>query len=134
MKDKLNNAVDAARPYAERIAKDDELHDHVKNAYESARRIYDELLGDRGATGTAMRVARDKDIQDELRRTVQELRKAGDRVQKGGSHSGRNMTLLLTGIALGILFNPMTGAETRRWIRESMFGAEKPFEQSSDGS
>lgn len=134
MKDKLNDAVDAARPYAERIAKDDKLHDHVKNAYESARSIYDELLGDRGTTGTALRVARDKDLQDELRRTIQELRKAGERVQKGESHTGRNVTLLLTGIALGVLFNPITGPETRQWIRESIFGEEQPFETNSDGS
>jgi hypothetical protein len=134
MRDKLNDAVDAARPYAERIAKDDKLHDHVKSAYESARSIYDELLGDRGATGTAMRVARDKDLQEELKRTIRELRKAGERVQRGESHTGRNMTLLLTGIALGVLFNPITGADTRRWLREAFFGEEQPFETSSDGS
>ena len=106
----------------------------MKNAYESARSIYDELLGDRGTTGTALRVARDKDLQDELRRTIQELRKAGERVQKGESHTGRNVTLLLTGIALGVLFNPITGPETRQWIRESIFGEEQPFETNSDGS
>ena len=96
--------------------------------------MYDEILGDRGATGTAMRVARDKDLQDELRRTVQELRKAGERVQKGPSHTGRNMTLLVTGIVLGALFNPITGPDTRRWIKDAIFGEEQPFETSSDGS
>jgi hypothetical protein len=134
MREKLNDAVDAARPYAERIARDEKLHEHVKNAYESARSIYDELIGDRGATGTALRVARDKDLQDELKRTIQELRKAGERVQKADSHTGRNMTLLLAGIVLGVLFNPVTGAETRRWIRDALFGEESPFEHSSNGS
>src|SRR2546423_12847394 len=108
MRDKLNDAVETARPYVERIAKDDDLHDHVKSAYESARRIYDELLGDRGTTGTALRFARDKELQDELRKTIDELRAAGKRVQKGGeSHAGRNVTLLLVGIALGVLVNPL---------------------------
>ena len=66
MKDKVYGAVDTARPYVDRIARDDELHEHVKNAYASARSIYDELLGDRGAQAVATRVAKDKDIQGEL--------------------------------------------------------------------
>ena len=132
MRDKVTEAVDTARPYVERLAKDDELHDHVKKAYESARRIYDDLIGPTGATGIAMRVARDKDLQDELKKTVEELRKAGERVQGRESHTGRNMTLLALGIALGVLFNPMTGADTRRWIRERLFGPEQPFEYQSN--
>jgi len=133
-KDKMSGAVDTARPYVERVARDDELHDHVKNAYDSARRIYDELLGDRGATGVAMRVARDKDIQDELRNAVQELREAGKRAQGDDSHTGRNVTLLLAGIALGVLFNPATGPDTRRWLKDKILGPEQPFEYQSTES
>ena len=134
MKDRVSGAVDTARPYVERIAQDEELHDHVKKAYVSAKSIYDELLGNQGAQAVAMRVAKDKDIQDELRKAVEELRKAGERARGDESHTGRNMTLLLTGIALGILFNPMTGPETRKWIREKVFGPEEPFEYQSNSS
>ena len=135
MKERVNEAYEGARPYVERLASDEDLHEHVKSAYASARKIYDELIGPSGATGVAMRVARDKDLQDELRSTVEELRKAGQRLQKGESHTGRNFTLLLTGIALGVLFNPVTGAETRQWIRDKVFGDAEPFEtyQSGDG-
>ena len=115
----------------ERLARDEDLHDHVKAAYASARKIYDELIGPVGATGIAMRVARDKDLQDELKNTIEELRKAGDRIQGKESHTGRNVTLLLTGIALGVLFNPLTGEDTRRWVREKIFGPEQPFEYQS---
>ena len=132
MRDRVNEAVDTARPYVERLARDDELHDHVKSAYESARRIYDELLGDRGATGIAMRVARDKDLQDELKKAVEELRKAGDRAQGKDSHTARNMSLLLAGIALGVLFNPATGPDTRRWLKDKLLGPEQPFEYQSN--
>jgi hypothetical protein len=126
--EKVSDAVDSARPYVERLANDEELHDNVKRAYESARRIYDELLGDRGTTGMAFRVARDKDMQKELRKTVEELREAGRRVQGKESHAGRNATLLLAGIALGVLFNPATGPDTRKWLKDKLFGPEQSFE------
>lgn len=134
MRDKVTDAVDTARPYVERLAHDDELHDHVKKAYESARKIYDDVIGPSGATAVAMRVAKDKDLQDELKKAVEEIRKAGDRARGGDSHTGRNMTILLTGIALGVLFNPMTGPETRKWIREKILGPEEPFEYQSGSS
>jgi len=127
-KDKVNDAVESARPYVERLARDEDLHDNVKRAYESARRIYDELLGDRGTTGMAFKVARDKDLQSELKKAVDELREAGKRVQGKESHSSRNATLLLAGIALGVLFNPATGPETRKWLKDRLFGPEQPFE------
>ncbi|HXV35311.1 MAG TPA: hypothetical protein VD769_14990 [Gaiellaceae bacterium] len=128
MKDKVYGAVDVARPYVDRIARDDELHEHVKNAYASARSIYDELLGSRGAQALATRVAQDKDMQTELKRAVEELRKAGERVQGKESHTGRNLLILLTGITLGVLFNPATGPETRKWLKEKVLGPEQPFE------
>lgn len=128
-RDRVEDAVDTARPYVERLARDEELHEHVKKAYENARRIYDDLIGDRGATGVALRVARDRDLQEELRKAVDELREAGKHVRgEEESHAGRNMTLLLTGIALGVLFNPVTGTDTRRWLKDRLFGSEEPFE------
>jgi hypothetical protein len=133
-KDAVTDAVDTARPYVERLARDEELHDHVKRAYDSARQIYNELLGDRGATGIAMRVARDKDLQDELKKTVEELRKAGERAQGKDSHTARNVSLLLAGIALGVLFNPATGPDTRRWLKDKVLGPEQPFEYQSNES
>jgi hypothetical protein len=126
--EKVGDAVDSARPYVERLANDEELHDNVKRAYESARRIYDELLGDRGTTGMAFRVARDKDMQKELRKAVEELRAAGRRVQGKEAHTGRNATLLLAGIAIGVLFNPATGPDTRKWLKDKLFGPEQSLE------
>jgi hypothetical protein len=41
------------------------------------------------------------------------------------------VSLLLTGIALGVLFNPATGPETRRWLKDKLFGREEPFEYES---
>jgi hypothetical protein len=114
--------VAEVRPYVERALKDEELRHDLMKAFAAAREVYGELLGDRGMTGIASRVASDKDIQENLRTTVEELRSAADRVQGKREHTTRNTMLLLTGITIGILFNPVTGPATRSWLRERIFG------------
>jgi hypothetical protein len=93
--------------------------------------IYDELIGRRGVTGVATRIATDKDIQDELRSTIADLRRAADRVQGNERHSSRNGGLLLLGIVLGILFNPVTGESTRKWLSNRAFGGSGDFHISA---
>jgi hypothetical protein len=125
--DKVMDRAGSARPYIERAFKDEDLRDNVRNAYESARIVYNELIGGRGAIPVATRVATDKDIQDHLREALDELRQAADRVQGKKEHGGRNGLLLLTGIALGILFNPISGAQTRKWLSDQVFGPSDEF-------
>jgi hypothetical protein len=126
-KDRVSDAASTARPYIDRALHDDELRESVRNAYESARTIYNELIGKRGVTGVATRVATDKDIQDELRSTIAELRRAADRVQGKQQHKSRNGGLLFFGILLGVLFNPMTGPSTRKWLSDRLFGGSDDF-------
>ncbi|MDX6487357.1 MAG: hypothetical protein QOF43_2510 [Gaiellaceae bacterium] len=133
-KDRVSDAAGNARPYLDRALHDEELRDNVRNAYESARTIYNELIGKRGVTGVAARVATDKDIQDELRQTVSELRKAADRVQGKEAHKSRNSGLLFVGIALGLLFNPITGSQTRKWLSDRLFGDGGDFTYQGGGN
>ena len=138
-KERLGTAVETARPYVERLAADEELHDHVRKAYGSAQKILEELgvVGTSRAVGSrtdaARRIMVDSDLQDELKKAVDELRKAGERARGVESHKARNTTLLLLGIMLGVLFNPATGPDTRRWIKDKLFGAEEPFEYHPNG-
>jgi hypothetical protein len=128
--DRLIVRADEVRPYVDRALHDEELRDNLKEAFAAAREVYNELLGNRGAVGVAQRVATDKDIQENLRRTVDELRTAADRVQGKEDHSGRNRMLLLAGITAGILFNPMTGPQTRKWLMDKITGAEDGYDYS----
>jgi len=127
-KDKVSDAATNAKPYIDRALHDEELRDSVRNAYESARSVYNELAGKRGVTGVASRVATDKDIQDELRTTIAELRKAATRVQGKEERPGKSGGgLLLIGLVLAALFNPLTGPQTRKWLSDHVFGGGDDF-------
>jgi hypothetical protein len=121
-KDRLYDTADTMKPYVDRALHDDDLHDNLKEAFKAARDVYAELLGNRNLTATAMRAATDKDIQDNLKKAVEALRTAADRIQGKEDHSARNTMLLLAGITAGILFNPMTGPQTRAWLMEKITG------------
>lgn len=133
-KDKLLERTGSARPYLERAIGDEDLRDNVRNAFGSAREIYNELIGGRGAIPVATRVATDKDIQERLKEAIDELREAADRVQGKKDHGARNSMLLLTGIALGILFNPVSGAQTRKWLSDKLFGPSDEFTYQGGGN
>ena len=134
-KGKVLGAADTAKPYVDLALHDEQLRNNVRTAFGAAREIYDELAGRRGVSGLAQKVASDKEIQDNLRRAVDELRSAANRVQKGGSrHSGRNTGLLVTGIALGLLLNPVTGPPVRSWLRRTLFGGGDDFGYSPSGN
>ena len=126
--------IQDAKPYVQRALQDEELRENLRSAFASARDVYDELLGNRGVTGLATKVASDEDIQEQLRSAVQDLRKAADRIQGHESHKSRNSTLLLAGIVVGILFNPLTGPETRRWLKDRIFGEDEEFGFGGGGS
>ena len=108
-KDKVYDAAENVKPYVERAMNDEKLRDDVMSAFATARDLYTELVGPRGAVTLATRVATDDEIRDKLQGAIDDLRSAADRLQGKKTHSGRNTTLLVAGIALGILFNPVTG-------------------------
>lgn len=114
------------RPYVERAIRDEEFRQNVRSAFAAAREVYDELMGPRGVSAKAMRVASDQEIRDSLRSAIEDLRAAADRIQRGPSHKGRNTVLVV--IALGVVFfNPVTGADTRKWVKDTVFGSEDEF-------
>ena len=126
-KDKVYDAAGNVKPYVERAMNDDKLREDVMSAFATAKDLYSELIGGRGAVTLATRVATDEDIRDKLKDAVDDLRNAADRLQGKKSHGGRNTTLLVAGIALGILFNPVTGPETRTWVKEMIAGGDDEF-------
>lgn len=134
LQDRARDRASDVKPYVERALKDERVREDVKSAIATAREIYDQLMGGRAVTSVAAKVATDKDIQQSLRDAIDDLRDAADRVQGKDSRAARNATLLLTGIALGILFNPVTGPGTRRWLQDKIFGEGEEFEYRQDNA
>lgn len=126
-KDKVYDATSNVKPYVERAMQDEKLREDVLSAFSTAKELYSQLIGGRGAVTLATRVATDDDIRDKLKDAVDDLRSAAERLQGKKEHKSRNTGLLVAGIALGILFNPVTGPETRRWLKEMISGGEDEF-------
>jgi hypothetical protein len=126
-KDKVSDTAASVKPYIERAMTDEKLRQDVMDAVTTAKQIYSEVLGGRGVTTIASRVATDDELQAQLRKAVADLRQAARRLQGKDEHKARNATLLITGITLGILFNPITGPETRRWLKDVVSGGSDDF-------
>ena len=133
-KDRVSDATENIKPYVERAMADEKLREDVIRAFGSAREIYQELMGEKNAITLASRVATDDDIRDKVRDAIEDLRRASERLQGKRDHSGRNATLLVAGIALGMLFNPLTGPETRRFIRDMLGSGGGDADRKGGGS
>jgi len=129
--DKVASAAFTARPYVQRAITDEELRENVKSAFKAAREVYDELLGDRGVTRVATRLASDEDIQENLRTAIGELRRAADRLQDKHEERHRARFVVLLGTVLLVLFNPVTGPGTRKWIKSKLFGGGDDYSYTS---
>jgi hypothetical protein len=126
--DKVYDAADSVKPYVQRAMHDEKLRDDVLSAFATAKELYTELVGGRGAVTTlAQRVATDDEVRDKLREAIDDLRSAADRLQGRKSQSKSHTGLLVAGIALGILFNPVTGPETRRFLKDMLSGGGDDF-------
>ena len=130
-KSTISTKADLVRPYVERAMSDEKLRNEVLRAFATARELYGDLAGDRDKPMVVVsRVATDDDVRDKLRDAIEDLKSASGRRERS---SHRASTLLVAGIALGILFNPVTGAETRRFIRDLISGGDGHSHSHSSG-
>ena len=131
-KSKVSDATSHVRPYVERALHDEELRQNVKDAYTSARALYDQLLARNNVSHVAKKVVTDEDVQTELRNVVAQIRSAAGRVhaeqeKQKAERSARNSFLLVAGIAIGLLINPVTGPKLRSLLKRKIFGGSSEF-------
>jgi hypothetical protein len=122
-KDKPTIAVETLRPYVKRAMEDEDLRDDLLAAFVAARSLYGQIAKGDGMKGKAEKVS-DKKFQKELQDLVSEVSAASEKLQGSAkkSHKTRNRVILLTGVTLGVLYNPWTGSATREWIMTRVAG------------
>ena len=129
---KTKDTAEAVRPYVKRAMEDPELREDLMAAFAAARELYEKVSKGDGVKGKAQKIS-SKDFQKELQRLVSDISNASDRIkgEKKG-HKARNV-VLLTGVTIGVLYNPWTGQATRDWIMERVAGGNGDgFEEFGD--
>ena len=119
-------STDALKPYVQRAMTDPELREDLLAAFVAARSLYGQMAKSRGVKGKAEKVS-EKDFQKQLQFLVSDLSETSDKLQgkaKKKSHKARNRVILLTGVTLGVLYNPWTGEQTREWIMDRVAGGD----------
>jgi hypothetical protein len=117
-------STDALKPYVQRAMTDPELREDLLAAFVAARSLYGQMSKGSGVKGKAEKVS-EKDFQKQLQTLVADLSEASDKLQgkaKKKGHKARNRVILLTGVTLGVLYNPWTGEQTREWIMNRIAG------------
>ena len=119
-------STETLKPYVQRAMTDPELREDLLAAFVAARSIYGQMAKGRGIKGKAEKVS-EKDFQKQLQHLVDDLSEASDKLKgkaKKKGHKTRNRIVLLTGVTLGVLYNPWTGQATRDWIMEQVAGGD----------
>jgi hypothetical protein len=125
--ERLEAGVTSLRPYVENALKDEEFREHLREAFKTARGIYGDLSKEPSLGKSARKLATSKDVQDSLRRAIEEIGGAADTIQSKGKHKGaaRNRKVLLAGVVVGALYNPWTGSQTRKWLLDRIAGDDE---------
>ena len=119
-------STETLKPYVQRAMTDPELREDLLAAFVAARSIYGQMAKGQGIKGKAEKVS-EKDFQKQLQHLVGDLSEASDKLKgnaKKKGHKTRNRIVLLTGVTLGVLYNPWTGQATRDWIMEQVAGGD----------
>src|SRR5450756_2296108 len=120
--DKLSDAATNVRPYVERALKDEALR--------AAKEVYGELISKGQVSKAAAYAVTDREVQENLRTAVDELRHAAVRIQghEEAPHRGRNTAVSYTHLTLPTIYSPATGPQARAWLRETVLGESEEIE------
>jgi adenylosuccinate synthase len=114
--------------YVQRLVEDDELHDNLRTAYQSARKAYTRISNGKGPVKA---LTEDKKVQKELKEAATSLRDAADSLRGGKKKKkrrfGRILLVGLVGAGLALFLSE----DLRKKVLDALFGAEEEFEYTA---
>jgi len=121
---------ETVRPLVDRAIGDEEVRRNVLRAWGAARKVYGELAGE-DAVSTFDKLSRKDNVREDLDTTVQSLseaivRMSGERKERRGWGM-----FVAAAVVVVILFNPATGASTRKWVKDHLLGSEEEFDYAT---
>ncbi len=125
---KAVEAVEAAKPYVQRLVEDDDLRANLREAYDSARDAYDRAVDGKGPA----KVLEDKKLQSDLKTAAESLRSAAESLRepekKEKSHGFAKVLLVAIVAAAAAV---VLSEDVRKALLDRLFGAEEEFEYTS---
>ena len=116
---KRQAAFETARPYAERLARDERLRDRLAAALAYATVAARRTQRYRGVSGFARRVATDQELREQVRLMARELGKARSRLERRRKKRSRAMLLaLVAGGGVAVVAVP----QSREWLKRRLGG------------
>jgi hypothetical protein len=127
-------AVTAAQATLARLARDEELREHLRNALALGGRA--SATAAAGYTLAPVRRRVPDTVGADFAAAAEELRLAAGRLRPRRSHAVRNTIASLSiagAVTLAALYNPATGPRTRSWLRLALSrGGEPPGDADPD--
>jgi hypothetical protein len=125
---KAVEAVEAAKPYVQRLVEDDDLRSNLRDAYDSARDAYDRAVDGKGPA----KLLEDKKLQSDLRTAAESLRSAAETLkQPEKKEKGHGFAKLLLVAVVGAAAAVVLSEDLRKAVLDRLFGAEEEFEYTS---
>lgn len=115
---KAKEAIGGVVAYLDEVASDQRLRTDVRAAIGHGAEARDQIRRDLGARTIAMRLASDRALRENIRRLLDDMDRASDRVLRRKRHRIRNGLLVLGGVAAAAAAAP----KLRPWFTERTSG------------
>ena len=123
--DKAKETLRDVVSYADEVIRDERIRADIRAAVGHGSKASDRVKKDLSAGGITTRLASDKKLRKDLRRMLDDLDSAGDRIRRKKSHRARNVLLIVASAGAALVVIP----GVRHWLgrqRTSEFASAMP--------
>ena len=110
--DKAKETLRDVVSYADEVIRDERLRAHIRAAVGHGSKAGDRVQKDVNAGGITTRLASDKKLRKDLRRMIDDLDSASERIRRKKSHRARNVLLIVASAGAALAVIP----SIRQWL------------------